>query len=324
MNKTLKITVNIFVFVLIAGFGYYMVRSVMPGGGDMLTGEGDAGNSFVSPYKKINSLKVASEIACFDIYGNRIYVAQSGGKISVFDLDGKRQHDFAINADVRDIVVEEETIYLLYPAGIEVFTVEGKRLAGWPAHRNSADYCSMALSSAYIFVTDAGNKHICRYTREGEFLDIILSPNSFVIPSYAFDIVNILDTLYCCNSGRHRIESYTLEGKYLGSFGTSGAQAGAFAGCCNPAYLAATQYGDILTSEKGNPRISCYGRDGKYRAILLNSKILGGGTDAYKVKTKEDKILVAARKSLSVFVYDPELAAASACAGCPMECPFNN
>jgi hypothetical protein len=178
----------------------------------------------------------------------------------------------------------------------------------------------MALSSDYIFVTDAENKNICRYTKEGDFLDFILSPNSFVIPSYAFDIIIIQDTIYCSNSGRHRIESYSLEGKYLGSFGKVGIEAGSFVGCCNPGYLAATQYGDIITSEKGIPRISCYGHDGKFRAILLDSKMLGGGTKAYCVKVQDDRIYVAGKNTLSVFVYDSTLAAQSACADCPLEC----
>jgi hypothetical protein len=286
-----------------------------------LSGEGNADDTFVSPYKKTNSIAASSDIICFDIYENTIYAAQSG-KVSVFDLSGKHQRDFKIKEDVRDIVVDESAIYLLYPTGIEVFTPEGEMITGWQARRAGSDYCSMALSSEYIFVTDAGNNNICKYTKEGDYLVVIISPTGFIIPSYAFDIININDTIYCSNSGRHKIESYTLNGEFITSFGVTGTQAGAFPGCCNPVYLAATPWGDIITSEKGNPRISCYGRDGKYRTTLLNSKLLGGGTQAYRVKMKDDKIYVAARKSLSVFVFDPELAATSACAGCPSDCPL--
>ena len=321
MKKCLKITLNILVFVIIAGFGYYMVRTMMSDDKTFFSGGSNTENGFVSPYKKTYSLKVASDILCFDIVENTIYIAQSD-KVSVYDLSGKLQRDFVIKKDVRDMVVEDSRIYLLYPAEIEVLTLEGEKVAGWEARRNNSDYCSMALSSEYIFVTDAANKHICKYTKEGEYLAIILSPHGFIIPSYSFGIVNIGDTIYCSNSGRHKIESYTLEGQYIASFGKSGTEAGSFAGCCNPVYLAATQHGDIITSEKGNPRISCYSRTGEFRGILLNSKKLGGGNQAYRVKVQDDKIYVAGKKSLSVFVFDTELAAQSTCAGCPANCPL--
>ena len=323
MNKTQKITINILVFSLIAGFGYYMVYSMKSDEKQILSGDGNAEDALVSPYKKTNSFTVSSDIIGFDIYLNAIYAAQSD-RISVFDLSGEHQRDFGIKKDVRDIVVEDDRVYLLYPSEIEVFTLEGEKITGWTAHRNNSDYCSIALSSAYVFVTDAENKHICRYTKEGEFLDIILSPNSFIIPSYAFDIINIQDTLYCSNSGRSRVERYTLEGKYIDSFGKAGSEAGSFAGCCNPTFLAATQHGDIITSEKGNPRISCYSRDGKFRTILLSSKMLGGGTSAYCVKVQDDRIYVSGKNTLTVFVFDPELAGQSACADCPLECPLKN
>lgn len=322
MNKTLKIILNIFVFVLIAGFGYYMVHSIMSDKA-IFSGGGNAEDTLVSPYKKTNSFTAASEILCFDIYENMIYVALSG-KISVFNLSGKHQRDFAIKKNVRDIVIEESAIYLLYATGIEVFTTEGEKIAGWDACSDNSDYCAFTVTDDYVFVTDAENKLITQFDKQGQLVRFIKSPRGFVIPSYSFDIININDTIFCSNSGRHKIESYTLDGKYIASFGATGTQAGAFAGCCNPVYLAATPWGDILTSEKGNPRISCYGRDGKFRTILLNSKMLGGGTQAYRAKMKDDKIYIAARKSLSVFVFDPELAAGSACAGCPLNCPLRS
>ena len=321
MNKTRKITINILVFALIAGFGFYMIYSMMSEGEKMLSGERNADDALITPYKIINRLSTTSDIIKFDIYENTIYAAQSG-KISVFDLAGKHQHDFPLKNDIRDIIVRKSAIYLLYPTGIEVFTMKGEKIADWDACSDNSDYCAFSVTDDYVFVTDAENKLITQFDQEGQLVRFIKSPAGFIIPSYSFDIIVINDTIYCSNSGRHTIETYTLEGEYITSFGTSGMQAGAFAGCCNPVYLAATPWGDIVTSEKGNPRISCYGQDGKFRSILLNSKVLGGGTEAYSVKMEDDKIYVAASKYLSVFVFDPELAAQSACADCPLECPL--
>ena len=322
MNKTLKITLNILVFVLIAGFGYYMVHSIMPDGKEMRSGEGNAENTFVSPYKKTTGFTTPSDILCFDLYENVIYAAQSG-RISVFDLSSNRQRNFTIQTDVRDIVVEDETIYLLYPQRIDLYTFDGTKKGEWAACSDHSDYCAFTTSKDYIFVTDVEYKLITQLDKEGRLVRFIKSPEGFIIPSYSFDIININDTIYCANSGRHKIESYTIDGEYITSFGIAGTQAGAFLGCCNPAYLAATPWGDIITSEKGIPRISCYSREGTFRTVLLNDKILDGGTLAYNVEMHDDKIYVARKKSLSVFVFDPELAAQSACAGCPVDCPFS-
>ena len=306
MNKSIRVALNILVFAVIIGFVWYMVRSLGKGDAVFSANGTPQQDEAVSPYKKINSFQVKAAIISFDLLGGNIYIATNQA-VMILNKSGALIRQIPIiGKEIRDIKVEDGQIYLLYPAEIEVFTNEGERVAGWTARRNNADYCSLALSSEYIFVTDAENKHICKYTKDGEFIAIIISPNGFVIPSFAFDIMIIQDTLYCSNSGRLQIERYTLAGKYIDAFGKSGGEAGSFAGCCNPSYLAATQNGDIITSEKGNPRISCYGRDGAFRTILLNSKILGGGVKAYNVKVQDDTLYVAGKNTLSEYVFDPK------------------
>jgi len=250
MNKRfIKIFINILIFLLIAGFGYYMVHSIMSDGKEIQQGETDADNTFISPYIKINSLNTSSKVLCFNIYRNGIYAALSN-KISVFDLSCKHQYDFRIKPEVRDIIVEDSTIYLLYPAGIELYSLEGEKKGGWEACSDNSDYCSFTTTNDYVFVTDAENKNICQYNKQGQLVRFIKSPQGFIIPSYSFGIVNINDTIYCSNSGRYKIESYTIDGKFIASFGKSGVQAGEFAGCCNPVYLEKTSKGNILLLKK--------------------------------------------------------------------------
>jgi uncharacterized protein YxeA len=321
MQKKLRIILKLLVFAIIAGFVWYMVNSHGKResffGSDAVNGQDDG----ISPYRKTNTIQAKSDIIAFDLSDDNIYIAVNHA-VTIYDKEGTFVRQIPIGKEIRDIIVEDGRIYLLYPAGIEVFTPEGDKVAGWEAHSNQSDYCAFTTTKDYIFVTDAGNKHIYQYDKQGWIVRFFASPAGFIIPSYSFGIVSINDTIYCSNSGRHKIESYTVDGEFIASFGVSGAQAGAFAGCCNPVYLAATRWGDILTSEKGNPRISCYSRDGKFRTILLNSKILGGGTQAYYVKMQDDKIYVAGKKTLSVFVFDAELAEQSACADCPSDCPL--
>jgi len=325
MNKGLKIALNILVFVLIAGFGYYMVHSIKSGEKATQSGEGYEENTFVSPYKKTNSFNAAYNILSFDICGDKVFAAQSN-QISVFDLSGKHLYDFAIEPEVRDMVVEDTAIYLLYPTQIDVYSLDGQKKDGWEACSSNSDYCALTTSEDYVFVTDAEDKNIVQYDKQGGLVRFIKSPQGFIIPSYTFDIININDTIYCSNSGRHKIESYTLDGEFITSFGSSGARAGAFAGCCNPVYLEKTQNGNILTSEKGIPRISSYGRNGKFRTVLFDSKMLGGGTEAYKMRVSGEDIYIANKKTISIYGIDAacHVSTSKSCGGCEKECPLRS
>ena len=299
MNKTLKITINLLVFLLILGFGFYMIRSFTDKQKNNIEKAEKQDDTFVSPCKKIKVIETESEIYCFDIFKNSIYVANSD-RITVFNEYGNFTRSFEIDENVRDMIVEENVIFLLYSDRIELYSLDGQKKDTYESCSNS-DYCSFTTTKDFIFVTDVENKHICKYNKQGELLQFIKSPEGFIIPSYAFDIININDTIYCANSGRHKIESYTPDGKYITSFGEAGPHAGAFAGCCNPVYLEKTSDGHILTSEKGNPRISSYEKDGKFNAVLLDNNMLGGGTAAYEIHVNDDKIYIDTEKSISVY-----------------------
>jgi WD40 repeat protein len=325
MNKTLKIILNILVFALVAGFGYYMVSSMNSDKKTTRSSGEFAGHTFVSPYRMVNSFDARSDIVSFEVgvFQNWILVVLAD-RISVFDDSHKHLYDFSIEAGVRDIAVEGVMIYLLYPTKIISYTLKGEEENNWEACSPNSDYVAITTSENYVFVTDAENKNIVQYDKKGNLVRFIKSPHGFIIPSYAFDIININDTIYVSNSGRHRIESYTLNGKFITSFGASGAQAGAFVGCCNPVHLAKTSIGNILTSEKGNPRISSYGSDGKFRTILFDNHMLGGGTAAYRMKVSEEYIYIANKKTISVYALDTTLSEKScnkSCGGCEKKCP---
>ena len=172
------------------------------------------------------------------------------------------------------------------------------------------------------FVTDASNKNICKYTLDGTLVRFIQSPKGFIVPSYCFGIAYIDGLIYCSNPGRHQVESYTTEGAFIASFGKAGVEAGAFSGCCNPAVLTSSTHGELLTSEKGIPRISCYGLDGQFRSILLDSKALGGGNAAYDVRVMNDKLIVAGGDKVSVFQYDKRQSQQTLCGQCNEDCPL--
>ena len=275
---------------------------------------------YVSPYKQIAAFSVDGSIEAFEQYGGKLYVATVNA-VSVFDEYGKRLSQMTVEYGItRDMAVGDDGVWLLRPASILLYSFDGTPVRKWDACSELSDYCSFTLAGDFIFVTDRENKNIAKYTRYGNFVAFISSPNRFIIPSLTFGIEYANGQLYCSNSGRHQVEIYTLDGEYKGSFGSAGGKAGAFCGWCNPVHLTGTPTGEIITCEKGNPRVSCYSADGKFLGLLLDKKSLGGGYAAYEAKISGYRIFAAGRDMITVFAYDRQLAAVGDCAGCGVDC----
>ena len=304
MNKSLKIIINIAIFLVVIGFIWYMARSVNKE--ETTYAETQQEEPFNSRYKEKFSFELPEEINRFELYNGKLYIS-AGQSVYLYDTGGNRITSFHVKPGVRDIATGENGIYILYPTFIEVYSEDGILIREWEACSELSDYCSFALAGEFVFVTDTENKNICQYTHEGNFVRFIKSPRGFIIPSYSFDIVSRNDTIYCANSGRHLVESYTLNGDFIAAFGGPGSEAGFFAGCCNPAYITLTPAGELLTSEKGNPRISSFERNGKFREVILNSRLLGGGNKAYEVCTDGERLFVAGKKIINIYQLPPAL-----------------
>ena len=278
-----------------------------------------------SPYRKLASARIETEIEAFDLLGDRMVVA-GGNLVTLYSPEGEVESRFGAGPDIRDLVVAGDEIYILFPAHIDVYSLDGHHLRGWEACSDESDYCSMAVTPKSVFVTDAAAKNICQYAADGSLVRFINSPAGFVVPSYSFGIAHREGVVYVSNPGRHRIEKYDEEGQFLGAFGQAGTDPGSFSGCCNPVHLSVSPAGEIITSEKGLPRVSCYSPEGEFRSIVLNGKSLGGGHDAYEARIGADeRVFVAGKHSLAVYKYDSVLAGASstACSLCGIQdCPI--
>ena len=278
-------------------------------------------SQFVSPYRRTFGFTVPDEIVALELMDEQIVVAVPNN-IYMYSLDGNLKENFSVRSDVRDMAVYDGRLYLLFPSRIEVYDKKGEAVQEWEACSDDADYCSMTVFKGGVFITDASAKNICQYHLDGTLARFIKSPNGFVVPSYSFGIANMDGKIFCSNPGRHLVEQYTADGEYVGSFGKSGAGAGEFSGCCNPVQITATSAGELLTSEKGLPRISCYAPDGTFRSILLDDKALGGGHAAYDLRVLGDKLIVTGGKKVSVFQYDDRRSAQTLCGTCTVDCPM--
>lgn len=300
MGKTAKLIINIAFFIVIVGFIAYMISSVNKD--EKTSTPTTVQEAFVSPMEKIRTLDFPFQIEHFELSDDKIFLTDSQ-TVYVYQANGEKLNSFPVQSGPRDIEVVNDKLYLLYPTFIDVYSIAGNSVNHWEACSDRSDYCAMALTDDFVFVTDAQNKNICKYTREGNFVKFISSPHDFIIPSYSFDIFNHNDTIYAVNSGRHLIERYTPDGDFISSFGGSGTESGFFAGCCNPAYISIDQNGKIFTSEKGNPRISTFKKNGQFEQVLLNNQLLGGGYDASELCVNGDRLFVASRNKISIYAF---------------------
>ncbi|WP_430936306.1 hypothetical protein [Saccharicrinis sp. 156] len=298
MDKTIKVTVNMVIFLIVIGFIIYMLRPVSDEKQTLI--QNPAMQNFDSDYKQRASILVKDSVIAFELHGTRLYVA-GRESISIYNLRGELVSSFRIKPEARDIEISHKSLFVLYPAHIENYSLTGDSLNAWDACSELSDYTAFTLTKDFVYVSDVGHKNICKYTREGNFVQFIESPDKFITPSHFFDITNKNDTIYCTNPGRHRIESYTLKGDFIAAFGRAGSEAGSFAGCCNPSYIHFDGQGRLLTSEKGNPRISHYNRSGTFNKVLLNHSLLGGGHLPYQLKTFDDKLVTAVKNKIKVF-----------------------
>ena len=276
---------------------------------------------FVSPYRRTFGFVVPDDITAMEVENGSIFIATTNN-IYVYGLSGELQTNFSTPSDLRDIAVMDGQVYALFPTRVEVYDRQGEVVQQWDACSESSDYCGLAVCRDGVFVTDAGDKNITKYNLDGTLACFIRSPKGFIVPSYCFGITYMDGRIYCSNPGRHLVESYTVEGEFVAAFGKAGTDAGAFSGCCNPAIITPSSNGELLTSEKGIPRISCYSPDGEFRSILLDSKALGGGHAAYDVRVMKDKLIVAGGDKVSVFQYDRRQSQQTACGRCNKECPL--
>ena len=277
--------------------------------------------NYVSPFRRTSGFIVPDDITALEVFDHQIVIA-TPNNIHLYALNGSLEENFAIRSDLRDMAVYAGKIYLLFASRVEVYDPQGNQLQEWNACSDDADYCSLTVFDEGVYVTDASAKNICQYRLDGSLARFIESPKGFVVPSYSFGITHLNGSIFCSNPGRHQVEQYTAKGEFVASFGKSGVGAGEFSGCCNPVRITTTATGELLTSEKGIPRISCYASDGTFRSILLDDKALGGGHAAYDMQMMDNKLIVAGANKVSVYEYDNRRSAQTLCGSCTVDCPM--
>jgi hypothetical protein len=187
----------------------------------------------------------------------------------------------------------EATAYCLLPLGKDALLMgyadhyvildgNGKEQFRSPHLGQRTYLTSAAATPDRVFLADAGNREVLICDRQsGKVLERFGKKDpergnpGFNIPSPYFALAVGADgQLRVANTGLLRVETYTLDGRFVSSWGERGMKIDRFCGCCNPVCFSLTPAGDFITSEKGLARINIYSAEGRFKGAVAGPKML--------------------------------------------------
>ncbi len=160
---------------------------------------------------------------------------------------------------------------------VQIFDSAGKELDTWQDSARLGAVTAIGFAGEFVLIADVKDRCIRRFDASGKFINNIGKDNrmrGFLVPNghldFAVDERDAKQTIILAtNSGKHRIERYTLDDKLLGHFGRFGGQdPTGFSGCCNPTNVAMTPSGQIVVTEKAGPRVKVYDTHGELLALM--------------------------------------------------------
>lgn len=223
--------------------------------------------------------------------GGQIHLA-GANCVCVLRTEGTVASEIGLDSPPQCVAVDRDgTIYVGFRDHIEVYGRDGKRKATWEPVAGRPFITGLATGIDDLFVADSGNRVLLRCNREGKIVGRIgakdLSRNvpGLVLPSPHLDVELGADGLLRVNNpGRHRVESYGLDGALKGWWGKPSAAIDGFCGCCNPVSIALFPDGRVVTCEKGLPRVKVYRPTGELESVVAGPEIFrenaraGGGS----------------------------------------------
>ena len=206
---------------------------------------------------------------------DNIYVS-GDNSLLILNPDGSEFKKIKLSAPGRSLsVAGDGDIYVGFINNIKIYDSEGKKKSVWKKIDDDSVVTSMAVVGNFLFVADAGTRHVWKFNLNGKLLGKIGDENKkegipkFIVPSPYFDLaVAGDDTIWVVNPGRHKLEHFTLDGTLIGMWGVASSEMEGFCGCCNPTHIALLDDGSFVTSEKGYPRVKIYDSTGEFSGIV--------------------------------------------------------
>jgi len=226
-------------------------------------------------YRETKNFRVGfEEPSAIAIHHDKVYVA-GDNNLKIIDLSGALLNDFTLPGKPQTVEAFNQTIYVAIDNRIQVYNEEGNLQNEWESPGENSLITAIAATENDVFVADAGNRKVIRYSPEGENLTEFDGKaeegvlHGFIIPSPCFDLdINDVDELWVVNPGLHALENYTFNGNLRAHWKNTGMRPEGFSGCCNPSHFTFLDDGRFVTSEKGLVRIKTYKRSGEFEGVV--------------------------------------------------------
>jgi len=212
---------------------------------------------------------------------DQIYIA-ADKSVMVFDSKGKALRTIKLNGVPRAVAVRPNGNLLVGMKDyIKVLSPEGKLLESWSRIGCDAVITELVQINDQVYVADSVHKLVWRYSSKGKLLGEIEGHNGeFQVPHSFFALTAGKNGhVHVANPGRHRVETYTADGKFVSSWGSRSRQVEGFGGCCNPVSLATLSDGRFITAERGQARVKLFDTKGKFVSQLVGPGELFAAAD---------------------------------------------
>ena len=180
----------------------------------------------------------------------------------------------------------------------------------WPSLGPRARIVSMVADGANLFIADAGNRRVLRFDHSGKeighFGEKTADYPGLIVPSAFVGLaLHPSGDLLVTNIGLHRVERHRLDGTVVEAVGEQGMGMDAFCGCCNPTHVSVFANGDMVTSEKGLPRVKVISPDGSLRCVVAGPELFHAETLGLATAIVENRVLVLDPWEGAVRVFTP-------------------
>ncbi len=236
---------------------------------------------------------------CVDPQDN-IYIAASG-HILKYSASGDSLFSFK-TADTAYCMASGHSgnLYIGMKKHVEVYDAKGRLINKWNPVNGNGWFSSIAVSDSLVFVADAGNKIVHRFSLHGELTGQIGKKDKnkgipgLFIPSPYFDVlIDKQGQLWAINTGRHAFESYTNEGELITRWERTSMRIDGFSGCCNPTHVAVLSNGNFVTSEKGIARVKIHDKFGDFTCVVAGPDQFKEGTTGLDLAVdSKDRVLI--------------------------------
>lgn len=208
------------------------------------------------------------------------------------------------------LAVSGERLYVLFSDRIAVLDPRLARESVWRPPHAAPRLLSIAAQPEMVFVTDATERQVLRYTPDGQLAGRYderggpRSPKGFILRSLNFDVAAAPDgAFWVVNSGMHTLLNVTADGVFRASFRKVAMAADGFCGCCNPTRIAVFSDGRLVTVEKSLIRVKVLDREGRLQGVVAAPASFDDDTQLDVAVDADDHVLVldSRRRMIRVF-----------------------